>query len=57
MKILEYNTDNLDIDIIIANPPYNFPNKSNAIWPLFLTNSFILFPITDIWLLLYRLFG
>jgi hypothetical protein len=37
---LEYNTDNLDIDIIIANPPYNFPNKSNAIWPLFF-NKFI----------------
>jgi len=37
---LEYDIDKLDIDIIIANPPYNFPNKSNAIWPLFF-NKFI----------------
>ena len=37
---LEYNVDNLDIDVIIANPPYNFPNKSTAIWPLFF-NKFI----------------
>jgi hypothetical protein len=37
---LQYDTDKLDIDIIIANPPYNFPNKSNAIWHLFF-NKFI----------------
>ena len=34
---LNYDANSLNIDIIIANPPYNFPNKSSAIWNNFMT--------------------